>query len=551
MTDRDEGAHAPGDGTPALGAGRDGAGAEATGARHPITRRRFMQGAGAIVGTGAAIGGLSSRSGRLIERALELSDGVKGSLNDIEHFVILMQENRSFDHYFGTMSAVRGFSDKNVRKQVVGGKTYPIWDQFGWQPGVGPNPNEYLQPFHLVSNPPTYLGEATNDITHSWVPQHQSWNNGKMDSFLSAHLAADGTSNGVLTMGYFTEADLAFHFALCNAFTVCDHYFCSVLGPTDPNRLMFMSGSIDPTGVAGGPIVETMTSTRFSTYNTCSWKTMPENLQAAGVSWKVYADGIGLAALSSLEYFKAYNGTSSSAQQLANLAFSQTYPGQFQADVTANALPAVSWIIPPVWGCDHPAAPPEYGEYVVQQILNTLVGNPEVWAKTAFIIVYDENGGWFDHVPPPTAPAGTEGEYLTANPLPAAAGGIAGPIGLGFRVPCMVVSPFSRGGFLSSQVFDHTSTLRLLEKRFGVPAPNISVWRRATCGDLTSAFDFVNPPNTTVPKLPTTSITDPTILEEFILNTLNGTEDKGTIYPPPVKNVMPVQAKTPLRPAVP
>jgi phospholipase C len=519
--------------------------------RQPITRRRFIQGAGAIVGAGAAIGGLSSRSGRLIERALELSEGIKGSLNDIEHFVILMQENRSFDHYFGTMSGVRGFSDKHVPHQVVGGKSYPIWDQFGWQPGVGPNPDAYLQPFHLLNNPPNYLGEATNDITHSWVPQHQSWNNGKMDSFLSAHLAADGDSNGVLTMGYFTSKDLAFHYALCNAFTVCDHYFCSVLGPTDPNRLMLMSGTIDPAGVAGGPIVETFTSTRLSVYNTCSWKTMPENLQAAGVSWKVYADGIGLAALSSLEYFKAYNGTSSEALQLANLAFNQSYPAQFQVDVATNNLPAVSWIIPPVWGCDHPAAPPEYGEYVVQQILNTLVGNPEIWAKTAFIVVYDENGGFFDHVPPPVAPAGTAGEHLTANPLPAAAGGIAGPIGLGFRVPCMVVSPFSRGGYLSSHVFDHTSTLRLLEKRFGVPAPNISAWRRATCGDMTAAFDFVNAPNTTVPTLPTTSITDPTILEEFILNTLNGTLDKGTIYPPPTKNVMPAQATTPVRPPVP
>src|SRR5579862_7978899 len=167
---------------------------EGSAAAQPITRRRFMEAGAAVVGAGAAIGGLSRRSGRLIERALHLSEGVSGSIDDIEHFVILMQENRSFDHYFGAMSGVRGFSDKNVPKQVVGGKTYPIWDQFGWKPGVGASPTGYLQPFHLLNDPPNQMGEATNDISHSWVPQHQSWNGGKMDSFVAAHLAADGDS---------------------------------------------------------------------------------------------------------------------------------------------------------------------------------------------------------------------------------------------------------------------------------------------------------------------------------------------------------------------
>jgi phospholipase C len=517
----------------------------------PISRRRFIQ-AGTALGAGAAVGGLSIRSGRLIERALEISSQVKGSLKDIEHIVILMQENRSFDHYFGTMSAVRGFSDPGVPTQVAGGKTYPIWDQFGWQPGVGPNPDAYLQPFHLRSDPPTYDGQATNDIAHDWGTQHLSWNNGALNNFLNAHLTSDGTSNGPLTMGYFTDADLAFYFALCNAFTVCDHYFCSVLGPTDPNRLMWMSGTIDPAGVAGGPVVETYTSDRLAYWNTLSWTTMPENLQAAGVTWKVYADPLASDFLNELQYFKAYDNVfSQSSQELATLAFDQTYPDQFALDVAANALPQVSWIIPPLAECEHPAAPPEYGEYVVQQILNTLVSNPDVWATTAFVIVYDENGGWFDHVVPPTAPAGTEGEYLTVNPLPAAADGIAGPIGLGFRVPCMVVSPFSRGGYLASEVFDHTSTLQLIESRFGVPVPNLSAWRRATCGDLSSAFDFVHPPNTKVPKLPTTSLGDPIVAEQAVINTLLGTLDDGTVYPPPTSNSMPTQLKTPPRPPVP
>ena len=516
----------------------------------PITRRRFMQ--GTVLGAGAAIGGLSGRSGRLIERALALSSGVTGSLSDIEHIVVLMQENRSFDHYFGTMSSVTGFSDHDVLRQVVGGKSYPIFDQFGWLPGSGPDPAGYLQPFHLVSDAPTYDGQTTNDITHDWGPQHLSWDQGAMDRFVSTHVAADGTSNGPLTMGYFTRSDLAFYYALCDAFTVCDGYFCSVLGPTDPNRLMLMSGTIDPAGIAGGPVLQTYTTDRVAHYGTLSWTTMPERLLAAGVSWKVYSDPTASALLSPLQYFKQYTGSvSPTSVELANLAFNQGYPDQFALDVSLGALPQVSWIIPPLAECEHPAAPPEYGEYLVQQVLNTLVGNPDVWARTALIVVYDENGGFFDHVPPPTAAAGTPDEYLTVSPLPAAADGIAGPIGLGFRVPCMVVSPFSRGGYLCSTVFDHTSTLQLIERRFGVAAPNISAWRRATCGDLAAAFDFVNAPGTTVPPLPQTSLLDPQVAEQAVIDALLGTLDEGTVYPPPASNSMPAQESRPRRPPVP
>ncbi|HWG23452.1 alkaline phosphatase family protein [Actinospica sp.] len=123
--------------------------------------------------------------------------------------------------------------------------------------------------------------------------------------------------------------------------------------------------------------------------------------------------------------------------------------------------------------CEHPAAPPAFGEYYVQQLLSTLVSNPEVWARTAVIIVYDENGGFFDHVVPPTAPEGTAGEWLST--LPSAAGGVNGPIGLGFRTPAMVISPFTAGGFRYSGTLDHTSVLRLIETRFGVQAPNIGL----------------------------------------------------------------------------
>ncbi len=127
-----------------------------------------------------------------------------------------------------------------------------------------------------------------------------------------------------------------------------------------------------------------------------------------------------------------------------------------------------------------------------------------MWSKTVLFHMYDENDGFFDHVPPPVPPRGTPGEYVTTSPLPSDAEGVAGPIGLGFRVPMLVISPFSRGGHVASQVFDHTSQLRFLEERFGVRAPNISAWRRRHTGDLTSTLRMGRA-NLSVPSLPSTS----------------------------------------------
>jgi phospholipase C len=179
------------------------------------------------------------------------------------------------------------------------------------------------------------------------------------------------------------------------------------------------------------------------------------------------------------------------------------------------------------------------------------VSNPEVWAQTVFIVNYDENGGFFDHVPPVTAPAGTAGEYLTGT-LPSSADGIAGPIGLGFRTPALVISPFSTGGYKYSGTLDHTSTLRLAETVFGVKVPNLSAWRRSVTGDFTGALNFTAPPNTTVPSLPATSIgSNTTVVEEAVLNALTGTLDIGIDYPLPTSNSMPSQGTTPARPNVP
>jgi phospholipase C len=528
--------------------------------KHGTTRRAFMVGGAAAAigaagasrigsgGPGQAAGALTGEQARLIDK-LTTGTAANASLSDVKHIVILMQENRSFDHYFGTLSGTRGFSDPGVLTNANG---TPIFDQYGYQPGVGVTSSGYMQPFNLLNQPPLENGEDTNDIDHSWTGQHASWNGGKLDSFITSHLATDGSANGPVTMGYFTRSELAFYYALADAFTICDGYFCSVLGPTDPNRLMAMSASIDPGGSHGGPVITTA-SDRIAMTGRLNWETMPEALLKAGVSWKVYNDPTGILGLGVLSYFKNYtNPFSVTGIELIAKGLTPTYSGDFQSDVASGKLPSVSWIVPPLAECEHPAAPPEWGEYLVQQILSILVSNPEVWAQTVFIVNYDENGGFFDHVPPVVPSPGAAGEYLTVSPLPSAAGGVAGPIGLGFRTPALVISPFSAGGYKYSGVLDHTSTLRLIETRFGVTVPNLTAWRRSVTGDFTGALNFTRPPVTAVPALPSTSIgANVTVVEEAVLNALAGTLDVGLPYPLPAANSMPAQETSPARTPVP
>jgi phospholipase C len=459
------------------------------------------------------------RAAAVVERAASIAPA-GGDLGAIEHVVFLMMENRSYDHYFGAYPRGRGFDDHPKGSLGAFAQDYPKGDQL--------SPRGKLLPFHLD---PSIGEECTHDLTHNWGPQHDCWNHGKMDNYVKVHTrkSNEGDPDGAMTMGYYTRRDIPFYWALADHFTLCDAYHSSILGPTHPNRLMANSGTIDPAGTRGGPITDTNGDPDLLW--TCSWPTVQEVLEDKGVPWKVYhPSSVGTtgkyAALTAyptwvpavydptlnpivmllsdhvLPYFKNFKNPSSALHQKA---FGPTFPNDFLADVKSGKLPAVSWIIPPLGFDEHPSSAPDRGMWFTQQILDTLMSNKEVWAKTALFVMYDENDGWFDHVPPPVAPKGTPGESLTAKKLSIETSGIRSPLGLGVRVPMLVLSPFSRGGHISSELFDHTSQLQFLSERFGIEVPNVSAWRRKTVGDLQSAL-FRGHHDMSMPSLPATSI---------------------------------------------
>lgn len=467
-----------------------------------MDRRRFLQ----LLGSTAAASMLPAS----IARALEIpANRRSGTIEDIEHIVILMQENRSFDHYFGSLRGVRGFGDPRPVNLSTGN---PVW----YQPNGS---SEYVLPFHPTA--PDMGLQFLEDLAHDWTSTHGAWNQGHYDQWVP--------NKGTTTMAYLTREDIPFHYALADAFTVCDAYHCSVLGPTDPNRYYMWTGWVGNDGAGGGPVIDNAEAGY-------SWSTFPEVLQNAGVSWKIYQDiGTGLNAAgdwgwtddayignygdNSLLYFYQYRNALpgsplyQGARTGTNISVGGTLFDMLRSDVQANALPQVSWIVAPEAYTEHPNWPANYGAWYVSQVLDALTGNPEVFSKTALFITYDENDGFFDHVIPPCVPpSDAQGQSTVSidnEIFPGSSEYQSGPYGMGPRVPMIVVSPWSKGGWVCSEVFDHTSLIRFIERRFSSSHPNlresnIAAWRRAVAGDLTSAFDF-SKPDDAQPSLPSTA----------------------------------------------
>jgi phospholipase C len=498
-----------------------------------LSRRQLMASAGGMVLASFALppslrkildGAPAARSAR-----------ATAPISEIKHVVVLMQENRSFDHYFGAMPGVRGFNDPDAITLSTGKSVFyqPIPSTLVTAISGGYNPDGYLLPFH--ANTRTTSAQMLPSNSHSWGPQHSSYDNGAMDGFVTAHLEADGIA-GEYSMAYFKRDDLPFHWALADAFTICDGYHCSVLGPTWPNRLYLMTGQIDPAGTNGGPIYGNEVPTEGY-----SWQTYPELLTKAGVSWKVYQE-IDNYGMNVLEYFDQYQNAPVNSPLYQNaMRFYQ--PGQFEYDAAHDQLPTVSYIIPTSYQSEHPDFMPAAGADYIRSKVEAIASNPDVFAKTVFILIYDENDGYFDHVAPPTAPAGTLGEYITASAYTESHA--PGPIGLGFRVPCVIISPWTVGGFVCHDTFDHTSVTRLLELVTGVVNPNISAWRRETVGDFTSALGTF--PFGRVPRLPQTAreleAAEREVVE-FQLPRYPGANQTFPVQPPGSKPVRSASAST-------
>ncbi|CAL9611384.1 phosphocholine-specific phospholipase C [Streptomyces sp. enrichment culture] len=450
-----------------------------------VNRRRFLQLAGATT----AFAALSSS----IERAAALpANHRSGTIEDVEHIVVLMQENRSFDHYFGKLRGVRGFGDPHPVR-LESGKS--VWHQR--------DGGREVLPFHPEADD---LGmQFLEGLPHGWRDGQQAYNDGNYDKWLPA--------KGTTTMAYLTREDIPFHYALADAFTVCDAYHCSFIGSTDPNRYYMWTGYTGNDGTGGGPVLG-------NDELGYGWTTYPERLERAGVSWKIYQDiGDGLDAAghwgwisdayrgnygdNSLLYFNSYRNAQpgdplyEKARTGTNVKAGDGYFDRLRADVQADRLPQISWIAAPEAFTEHSNWPSNYGAWYIAKVLDALTSNPAVWAKTALFITYDENDGFFDHIlpplPPESAAQGKSTVDVSLDLYPGDSRRPAGPYGLGPRVPMLVVSPWSKGGFVCSETFDHTSIIRFMENRFGVREPNISPWRRAVCGDLTSAFDFSRP----------------------------------------------------------
>ena len=472
-------------------------------------RRDFLRSAAQAAGSFTALSVLPPG----IRNALAIpANNRTGTIHDVEHIVVLMQENRSFDHYFGTLKGVRGFGDTRAINLSNG---QPVWYQPLTTDTAGAS---YVLPFHPTA--PNLGLQFLQDLAHDWGTTHAAWNGGRNDQWVP--------QKGTTTMAYLTRNDIPFHYQLADAFTICDAYHCSLMGPTDPNRYYMWSGWVGNDGSGGGPVID-------NSELGYGWSTFPEVLQNAGISWKIYQDmGTGLDANgswgwtqnayignygdNSLLYFNQYrsaqpgNPLYDNARTGTNAANGDGYFDILKRDVQNGTLPQVSWIVAPEAYCEHPNWPTNYGAWYIDQVLQILTSNPDVWSKTVLLINYDENDGFFDHIAAPFAAASSANGLSTVDVTNEIYAGdpknVAGPYGLGPRVPMLVVSPWSKGGYVCSEVFDHTSVIRFIEKRFGehhnLGESNITPWRRAVCGDLTSAFNFANP-NASVPSLPSTS----------------------------------------------
>lgn len=561
------------------------------------SRREFLKKSALLAGASVSINLLPAS----IQKALAIHAKEGSTYLDAEHVVFLMQENRSFDHCYGTLKGVRGFNDPRAMKLP---NQLPVWVQTN-------KAGQHFAPFHLdiVNTKSTWMGS----LPHGWRDMVGARNDGKMDNWLEAKSPGDKEYKHMpLTMGYYNRADIPFYYAFADAFTVCDQHFCSSLTGTSANRSYFWAGTVRENPRDGESTAHVDNSQ--INYKNVSWKTYPERLEEAGVTWKVYQNELSLPVGfkgeeedwlanftdNNLEFHKQYNvrfhpkhqewmkqriveleklvveeedltkkekyakgleqlkndvvifsaenfnklskqeqaihrnafvtnTEDADYHRIASLVYDENETKKevqvpagdvlyaFRKDVDNDTLPTVSWLAAPCRFSDHPGSP-WFGAWYVSEVLDILTKNPEIFKKTIFILTYDENDGYFDHIAPFVPPLtdrpedglisdnlDSRDEYVTQEQerkrTKNEKSTLESPIGLGYRVPMVIASPWSKGGWVNSEVFDHTSTLQFLEHFIQkkqdkkVIESNISAWRRMVCGDLTSSFHKISKSN--------------------------------------------------------
>ncbi|KAF5390851.1 hypothetical protein D9757_004453 [Collybiopsis confluens] len=496
--------------------------------------------------------------------ALCTGSALADSLAEVEHVILFMQENRAFDHYFGTMAGIRGFKDPNVQVNADGRSVF--FQQVNSQLS---NATDFLLPWYLAAEGGEFINgtQCMDGGSNGWGENHAALASGQNASALSSSRLAIFfflsipqdlwvEANTPRSWGHFRRSDIPVQFAIAEGWTVGDMYQQGVIAATDPNRVIWQTGSIAVPGgnvkTTQGPVLDNNASPGCSRLTltlengtelesaqnyTCypfDWKTLPEYLQDAGISWKEFQafDNFGdnpLVLFSQWQNLADDNPTGELAQQGLAMNGGGNWQGGLdllKKQAAEGTLPAVSFYIGPAELSEHPPFRPIDGSWLQKEVVDAIVNSPK-YNKTILIISYDETGGWGDHVVPFTSPENTPGEWII-NPFT----GQPAPTGPGFRLPFSVVSPWTKGGIVFTEPADHISQTLFLEEwaaARGVPFKNTQIndWRREHMSNLVNMFDFEHPdysgvqlPDTPPPHTdPITSLLDG---DAFCANTFAG-----------------------------
>ncbi len=365
--------------------------------------------------------------------------GVSGPATPIQHLVVLLQENHTFDNYFGTYPGADGLpADAKM----------PIDPA---NPGAG-----YVTPWHI--------GNSTiTDLSHSAATFHDQYDNGKMDGFVSA--LNNRNQDGRLAMGYYDASDIPYYWNLASNFVLFDHFFSSAKDGSFANH-MYWVAAIPPVTQKGQKLADML----------ANMPTIFDRLQAAGISWKFYVQNYD----PTITYRNL--GTSGNrASQVVwvpllnfdrfiddpNLSSHIVDLSQYFVDLNNGTLPSVAYVIPS-GASEHPPSSLKTGQTFVKTLIQELMRS-SAWDSSAFLLAYDDWGGWYDHVLPPQVD-----QY-----------------GYGPRVPAILVSPYANKGYVDSTVLDFTSILKFIEQNWGVTP---LAQRDANANDFLSGFDFSQAP---------------------------------------------------------